>query len=157
MRLGSLNDLWYFDPIATNWELQQGRIGQLGISSIGAEGDVNSSYTPQGRHSAFVWTYGFNIFVFGGTSTLNASSSSSQANLLNDVWKYSLIDAVVGWSWIGGSSVMNDPGYYGLNEGQIDSLNIPPSRSNHASCVDSSGNIYVFGGRDISGLPHCFC
>jgi hypothetical protein len=60
---------------------------------------------------------------------------------LNDLWKYKENY----WTWISGSSVGNQIGYYG-NMGVPSPNNVPGSRQLSSNWIDSEGNFWVFGG-----------
>jgi N-acetylneuraminic acid mutarotase len=49
------------------------------------------------------------------------------------------------WTWMGGSSTINQPGVYGT-KGTPAAANIPGSRYSALSWTDSSGNFWLFGG-----------
>jgi N-acetylneuraminic acid mutarotase len=55
------------------------------------------------------------------------------------------------WTWIGGSSTVDQPGVYGT-KGVPSATNIPASRWRAASSTDSGGSLWLFGGADYSGL-----
>mgnify|MGYP007019884356 FL=1 len=51
--------------------------------------------------------------------------------------------------WIGGPNITNDAGVYG-QKGVPDKNNIPRSRSGSITWIDSSNNLYLFGGATIA-------
>jgi N-acetylneuraminic acid mutarotase len=59
------------------------------------------------------------------------------------------------WTWMGGSSLTDQPGVYGTL-GKAATTNIPGSRSHAASWTDSEGNFWLFGGfgYDANGNPN---
>jgi N-acetylneuraminic acid mutarotase len=54
--------------------------------------------------------------------------------------------AYAAWTWVGGSNVGNQSGVYGTL-GTAASSNIPGARSDAATWVDASGNLWLFGGQ----------
>jgi N-acetylneuraminic acid mutarotase len=50
------------------------------------------------------------------------------------------------WAWMGGSNTQNQPGVYGTL-GTPAPGNIPGARSNASTWTDSSGNLWLFGGK----------
>ncbi|MCG6535260.1 MAG: hypothetical protein L7F78_11335, partial [Syntrophales bacterium LBB04] len=67
--------------------------------------------------------------------------SAGSSGYLNALWKYDGTN----WTWISGSNTMNQPGVYGTR-GVADSANVPGARLTAVSWVDSSGDIWLFGG-----------
>jgi len=49
------------------------------------------------------------------------------------------------WTWVSGSDVGNQFGTYGT-QGTADAANVPGARSSAVSWIDSSGNLWLFGG-----------
>jgi hypothetical protein len=82
------------------------------------------------------------LFVLTGCGgVVSPTSPSSPAAIHNE------------WTWMGGSNIANQPGNYGTL-GTPAPGNIPPNRWYAASWVDSSGNLWLFGGDLItSPLP----
>ena len=72
---------------------------------------------------------------------------------LNDLWKF---DGQY-WTWISGSSSINQSGIYGT-KGVANSSNVPGARYALASVIDSHNNIWIFGGDgyDSSGNSKYF-
>lgn len=59
----------------------------------------------------------------------------------NNLWKFDGTN----WTWVTGSDVRNQAGVYGI-EGTADPANIPGGRNNGTSWIDSSDNLWLFGG-----------
>jgi len=49
------------------------------------------------------------------------------------------------WTWVSGSNDANQPGVYGT-KGEASPYNVPGSRSRSVSWIDTSGNLWLFGG-----------
>jgi hypothetical protein len=60
---------------------------------------------------------------------------------LNDLWKFNGVN----WIWISGSNSINQNGNYGT-KGIASSTNIPGARYDAVSWIDSSNNLWLFGG-----------
>ena len=60
---------------------------------------------------------------------------------MNDLWKF---DGTM-WTWVSGSSTAGATGVYGT-QGTADSANVPGARYYATGCVDSAGNLWLFGG-----------
>lgn len=78
-----------------------------------------------------------NLWVFGGNSADNTT--------WNDLWKWNGTN----WIWMSGSTASGQAGVYGT-KGVPDASNRPGSRGQSAMWVNSSGHIYVFGGRSAA-------
>jgi N-acetylneuraminic acid mutarotase len=109
-----------------------GIYGTLGVAS---EGNV-----PGGRVSAASWTdTSGNFWLFGG----NGYDSADNYGVLNDLWKYD--PATNEWTWVGGSSTVDQPGVYGTL-GVASEGNAPGARSYATSWTDADGKLWLFGG-----------
>jgi hypothetical protein len=147
------NDLWKFDPMLGTY----GEWTWMGGSSIGnysgvygTLGTASSTNMPGARDSAVSWmdTSG-NLWLFGGEG-----DATNAAGDLNDLWKF---DPSIGtngeWTWMGGSSTLvelpdaswGNTGVYGTL-GTAASTNIPGGRYGAVSWMDTSGNLWLFGG-----------
>jgi len=54
------------------------------------------------------------------------------------------------WTWEGGSQSINASGVYGT-KGTASASNVPSGRQNSATWIDSSGNLWLFGGSGVAG------
>lgn len=117
----------------------------------GTLGVANASNNPGARSRSITWTDSAgNLWLFGG----NASDG-----MKNDLWKYDITTQM--WTWISGSQTTNSSGTFGVL-GTPSTSNIPSVRGGNtvsggasqftsygkaaASWVDSSGNLWLFGG-----------
>jgi hypothetical protein len=132
----NLNDLWKFD--GTNWTWVSGSnvVSQTGV--YGTKGAPSSSNVPGARNSAISWTdSGGNLWLFGGFG----NDSTGTISLLNDLWKFDGTN----WTWISGSQIGNGVGTYGTL-GTASASSLPASRVGAVSWVDTSGDLWLFGG-----------
>jgi N-acetylneuraminic acid mutarotase len=144
---GSLNDLWKFDPSTQKWTWMNGDssvpvttkgrpgvYGQLGVPAAGN--------TPGARWGASSWTdLDGNLWLFGGEGYDSTGSLGS----LNDLWE---LDPSAGkWVWMAGSNKtgVRQPNAYG-SFGSSSTTNVPSARNQAVSWVDSTGNVWLFGG-----------
>ena len=107
--------------------------------SYGAQGVAAASNLPTIRNFGMVsWTDGSgNLWLFGG----NGNDSTGANGDLNDLWKYDTSSGQ--WTWVGGSKLIN----------AADTASAPGARDSGVGWIDSSGNLWLFGGRgyDASG------
>jgi hypothetical protein len=171
--VGSLNDLWQFNPTSGKWtwEFGSSSVGEcysivLGLytcpfpGSYGTQGTAGGSNVPGSRNLFVTWTdTSGNLWLFGGSG----ADANSNAGWLNDLWKFnpgtpnSVTSTNGEWTWVGGSSTIptctlgtaggacGAPGVYGT-EGTAASGNIPGAREAAVSWTDQSGNFWLFGG-----------
>lgn len=149
-RGGDLNDLWEFNPSTNEWTWISGsstgdQSGVYGTLATPAAGNV-----PGGRLDAVSWTDSSgNLWLFGGIGF----DSSNNEGFLNDLWEFN--PSTNEWAWMGGGSTVGSyesgqPGVYG-KLGTAAPGNTPGGRQNAASWVDSSGNLWLFGGNGFDG------
>jgi N-acetylneuraminic acid mutarotase len=116
---------------------QPGIYGTLGLPAAGN--------TPGGREAAASWTdQKGNLWLFGG-----CSNGSGYGNL-NDLWQFN--PSTKEWAWMGGSNTLvpscpdcGQTGVYGTL-GVPAAGNMPGSRESTSTWIDSSGNLWLFGG-----------
>jgi N-acetylneuraminic acid mutarotase len=162
-----LNDLWRFDLSTKMWAWMGGGAtaascyAQLGVETCagqpgvyGTFGASNADNIPGGRIDARGWSNGSgNFWLFGGQGY---DSEDNNGNL-NDLWLFS--PASNEWTWEGGNATETDcltlpnggpfckgqPGVYGTLAVPAPG-NEPGGRFGAATWVDSSGNLWLFGG-----------
>lgn len=136
---GLINDLWKYDPATNEWTWVSGSrfIDQAGV--YGTKGIADPSNVPGARDKAVSWIDSSgDLWLFGGNAL------TIFGNTMNDLWRYNpLADE---WTWVSGSDVIGQSGTYGT-KGIADPLNVPGAREGAASWLDSSGNLWLFGGR----------
>jgi len=138
------NDLWRYHIPTNEWTWMKGSqfSSQPGVyGTLGVEDPAN---TPGSRQVYSRWTDGFgNLWLFGG-------GDYPSNTFFNDMWRYSSFTN--NWTWMNGSNVQNAPGNYGI-QCVPSSTNVPASRfENRGSCVDASGNFWMFGGGTGGGF-----
>ncbi len=140
----SLSDLWKWDGSDWTWVSgpivgsRQGVYGTLGVAA--------PENCPGARYGATHWSGGDGSFwLFGGNGY---GMSQYSSGLLNDLWKWN----GSAWSWMGGSSGVNQPGVYGT-KGIANPANVPGGRRNASANVGPDGTILLFGGygQSVSG------
>jgi N-acetylneuraminic acid mutarotase len=139
-----MNDLWKY--AAGQWTWMDGSNVGLQQSNYGTLGVTAPSNRPGGRSGAAIWVDASgNLWVFGG---LGYDASDPINGSLNDLWKYDGSE----WTWMGGSTVKQQPGVYGT-QGIAAPSNIPGARWGAFNWKDASGNFWLFGGYgyDVNG------
>lgn len=147
-----LNDLWKFSTSSGQWTWVNGSNTTFGVGVYGTQGTAAAANTPGARVGSFTWvdTSG-NLWLFGGTGCDSKSTCDANSlNTLNDLWKFSTSSTQ--WTWVKGPNTGGGSGTYGTM-GTSASGNIPGSRIEGANWIDSSGNLWLFGGigYDASG------
>ncbi len=162
--VGTLNDLWKYDPANQTWTwvsganvLNQQTLGPSGV--YGTQGVPSSTNVPGGRVAPVSWAdANGNLWLFGGEGV----DSNNVDGELNDLWEFSPSSGT--WTWISGSDALNGSpgesigsgpaGVYGTM-GVPSATNTPGGRTNAMSWTDSSGNFWLFGGsgNGASGPP----
>jgi len=141
---GTLNDLWEFNPMSKEWIWVSGsnpnKVGVDPPSVYGSQGMPSASNTPGGREGSVSWTDGGgNFWLYGGATIPNLETGAN----LNELWEFN--PATKAWVWIsGGSTTSLSPSYGTL--GIPSSSNTPGAREGSVSWIDSSGQLWLFGG-----------
>lgn len=147
--LGSLNDLWEFDPSTEKWAWISGSstVGSGGgrAGAYGSFGHPSTTAVPSGRSQAVSWIDSTgNLWLFGG----KGYDSTGTLGYLNDLWEFN--PSTREWAWMGGSSTVGCagcgmPGIYGTLS-EADPVNGPGGRNGAVGWTDSNGNFWLFGG-----------
>jgi len=138
--LSSLNDLWQYAPSTGQWTWVSGGNAGNASGTYGTQGAASVSNLPGARYSASSWTDSAgNLWLFGGYGY----DSAGTAGYLNDLWEYSPTTGQ--WTWVSGGNADNAAGVYGV-QGTAAAGNAPGSRYAASSWIDSTGNLWLFGG-----------
>jgi len=147
---GELNDLWEYVPSSGQWTWVGGDAVANAAAIFGTLGVASASDVPGGRQAANSWSDSSgNLWLFGG---LGYDSNGGVGNL-NDLWQYSPSNNE--WTWFSGGTGGGDnaAGVYGT-QGKAAVDNVPGGRDSSSSWIDSSGNLWLFGGNgyDSTGV-----
>ncbi|MHB1953047.1 MAG: kelch repeat-containing protein [Sulfobacillus sp.] len=154
--VGSLNDLWEFNPNLKQWIWMGGSStagsygGQPGV--YGTQGVASATNVPGARESAVSWIDSSgNLWLFGG----GGFDPDGSYNVFNDLWEFN--PTTKEWTWVSGSNTVFAPGVYGT-QGVPAAANVPGARQSAVSWIDSSGNLWLFGGGvyDLDGSYNDF-
>ena len=136
-----LNDLWKYTPSTGQWTWMSGDSRGLQAGVYGSKGTAAPANKPGARSGAISWTAtSGDLYLMGGGGF---TSGGNTTGYLNDQWKYSPSTGY--WTWISGDNTLNSPGLYGT-KGISAPANMPGGRSIAASWIDTSYNLWLFGG-----------
>lgn len=140
--VGSLNDLWKYDPVANQWTWMKGGSAIDTFAVHGTKGVEAGTNMPGGRYGTAGWKDAQGRFwLFAGFGV-----NTSAPGRLADVWRYD--PATNNWTWMNGPIPVNANGAYGL-PGVADATNQPGGRWDPAAWIDTLGRVWVFGGSGI--------
>lgn len=134
--VGAMNDFWKYSQ--GTWTRLSGStvIGQQGI--YGTKGVADASNYPGSRINGLSWRDSQNnLWLFGGFGYDSIKANGH----MNDLWKFDGTQ----WTWMAGSNLRNQKGIYGT-QGVPDAANMPGVRILSATWIDSSDNLWLFGG-----------
>ncbi len=138
--VGKLNDLWQYSPSTGLWAWVSGGNADNASGVYGALSTAAASNVPGARQAASSWIDSSgNLWLFGGYGY----DSTGGVGYLNDLWQYSLSSGA--WTWVSGGSGDNATGAYGT-QGTASASNLPAARQAANSWIDSSSNLWLFGG-----------
>jgi N-acetylneuraminic acid mutarotase len=119
---------------------EPGGYGWPGV--YGSIGIAVSGNIPGGRSGAVSWTDRSGHFWLFGGQGYDASGNSNYL-YLNDLWEFD--PSANEWMWVSGYSLGPAPGVYGTL-GTPAAENAPAARASAARWIDTSGNLWLFGG-----------
>ena len=133
---GSLNDLWEYRAGQWIWKGGSDTINTSG--TYGTKGLAAADNIPGARFAAISWLDSSgSVWLSGG----QGRDSAGTEGLLNDLWVY----ANGQWAWVSGADTVNATGTYGT-KGSAAAGNVPGARFAGNSWIDSSGDLWLFGG-----------
>ena len=139
--VGTLNDLWKYDPTTDQWTWVTGENTLYGASVYGTKGVAAPANTPGDRYGSVSWTDASgNLWLFGGVDGIFE---------LNDLWKFNPVSNQ--WTWVSGDNTGNNLGVYGT-KGVAAPTNKPGGRQDAISWIDASGKLWLFGGYYFNAL-----
>jgi N-acetylneuraminic acid mutarotase len=137
---GTLNDLWRYSPTSGQWTWVNGGNGANASGVYGTAGTAAAGNVPGSRYAASSWIDSSgNLWLFGGFG----EDSAGGVGKLDDLWEFSTSSGQ--WTWVGGEDGTDGSGYYGTL-GTASSGVLPGARQGASSWIDSTGNLWLFGG-----------
>jgi N-acetylneuraminic acid mutarotase len=139
--LGALNDLWRYSPSTGLWTWVSGGNTDNASGVYGTQGTAAAGNVPGARYSASSWIDSSGtLWLFGG---YGYDSTGAVVRYLNDLWQFSPSTGL--WTWVSGGAAGNAGGVYGTL-GTAAAGNVPGARYSASSWIDSSGDLWLFGG-----------
>lgn len=139
-KVGSLADLWRFDPNSGQWTWIGGSQTANDAGHYGVQGVTSATNAPPARAGSAAWSDSEGaMWMFGGCG----SPAPVTPPCFGDLWK--LAPASGQWTWVGGSSSTNNAGSYG-SIGVAAASNAPGARTQMSFWTDPSGRFWMFGG-----------
>jgi N-acetylneuraminic acid mutarotase len=137
---GDLNDLWQYSPGSIEWTWVSGATTAKASGNYGAQGSAAPTNVPGARESAVSWIdHSGDLWLFGG----EGYDSAGTRGALNDLWEYQA--STQDWIWISGAASA-------WMAGSTPPTGAPAARSGAVSWIDTSGNLWLFGGTGTDGL-----
>ncbi len=138
--VGYLNDLWQYSPATNEWTWVSGGDVADAKGIYGTQGVVSAGDVPGGRQAANSWIDSSgNFWLFGGYG----EDSTGSVGALNDLWQYK--PGTKEWASVSGGNIANASGTYGTQA--IGSAGDGPGgRQAASSWIDTSGDLWLFGG-----------
>lgn len=136
-----LNDLWKYNTGNGEWTWVSGsNIGNAN-GDYGTEGTAATTNEPPARWGSFTWVDSAgNFWLFGGYGNNGE---------YNDAWEFTPSNG--NWTWVDGQDIPNGDGVYGT-QGTASAANLPGGRERGAVWLDSSGNVWLFGGEGYDSV-----
>ena len=138
--MGNLNDLWRYSPSTGQWTWISGGSADNASGVYGTQGTAAASNVPGARYAASSWIDSSgNLWLFGGYGY----DSTGSVGKLNDLWQFSPSSSAVDLD----RRRRRGQCRWGLRHaGHCRDRNVPGARQAASSWIDSSGNLWLFGG-----------
>ena len=134
--MGTLNDLWEYDPSTNNWTWIKGPNIPYQVGNYGTVGVEAATNIPGARYSSASSVVNGKFYLFGG--------AIGSSGFFSDLWSYNPITN--NWTFIkGGTTASAAGGVYGTL-GIAASSNMPGARESAASFAFNN-KLYLTGGR----------
>jgi hypothetical protein len=138
-----ISDVWMFNPTNLTWTWEAGPSSGGITGTYGTQGTPAAGNIPGARYSATAWTDSAGqVWVFGGNGVADTGTT---LGLLNELWNFN--PTTLQWTFVSGGKTTND-----VNSASYGTIgtpapgNVPGDRAGASGWVDSSGNLWMFGG-----------
>jgi N-acetylneuraminic acid mutarotase len=140
--LGTMNDLWQYNPTAGTWTWVSGSSTIAALAVYGTKGVAAAGNVPGARDNATAWIDASGkLWLFGGF----AYNSTGTQGSVDDLWTYNPTAGT--WTWIAGSSTADVEGVYPSTQGKTAATNEPGARNSASAWTNHAGGFWVFGGQ----------
>lgn len=133
---------------ANEWTWMSGSETGSAVGIYGTLDVASATNVPGARTGAASWIDGSsNLWLFGGSgysSTEVDNDVDDYVGGLNDLWEFN--PTAKTWTWVSGSNMPPASGGVYGTEGVASAGNVPGGREGAISWIDSSGNLWLFGG-----------
>ena len=137
----SLNDVWKYDVAIGQWAWMAGdSLGNL-PAVYGTLGVASAATIPPSYFNGYNWKDA------AGNFWLFESRPPQQGTPLNALWMFST--ATAKWTWMGGDTITNGNGHYGI-KGVASPSNISPPRYPDYYWTDNQYNLWIYSGTNTS-------
>jgi len=135
------SDIWKYDHLTHDWTWVSGIINIIDTGNYEGECSQDTLQRPAQRiENSAIWRNKNDlVFTFGASFGIFCR---------NDLWVY--CSSVNRWVLLKGNNLLDQPGHYGI-QGIADIANIPSSRGESASWIDSTGRLWLWGGIQSNG------
>jgi hypothetical protein len=146
----AFNDLWSFSPSTRQWTWVSGTNAQNDPGTPGTKGTGSTANAPSSRSNSTAWIDSTgHLWLFGGLyTTWDSTSSVAVPNTFSDLWSYDPTSKQ--WTWVDGSTAMNDPTNNYGTKGVGDVNNLPPTRAGASGWTDNNGLLWLLGGGNVN-------
>ena len=142
--VGALNDLWKYNISSNQWTWINGADTIKAPGIYGVKNVTSSINMPGARLGQISWVdSNGNLWMFGGSTDILTADDH------NDLWEYNIKNNQ--WTWVSGEQTTNQPGIYGVQATEA-VANEPGARLDSISWIDTTGNLWLFGGNGFDGV-----
>ncbi|XP_060075538.1 uncharacterized protein LOC132555203 [Ylistrum balloti] len=140
----TMRDMWEFDLRTLSWKEMENSVllrSQIYFNHL--------TTWPEARNGATTWVKGKNLYLFGGNRVSNHDRKSIRnVGFSSDLYMYNISEGK--WRYVHGRRETGRVAKFTFH-GQHSRENEPGCRRGGAGIVDTSGNLWLFGGEGADG------
>lgn len=141
---GDMCDVWKYTVSTDQWTWMGGNADAYGFANYGTQSVPDVANSPGAREFPTAWLGDSNtVWIFGGYGF----PAPGVWGYLSDLWKYNMTTGE--WTWVSGGPATNESSVFGT-QGVADPANKPAGRGYVCHWKDHEGNLWMFGGRQIT-------